>query len=96
MDILFCSEKSDGTVRTDSLSTSIKEEVDALSVISSSGGGGARFYSSVSYLQTQCLMPGIAIELNKGDRNVPPLLFASGPSHEELLLVHTTSWICLC
>jgi hypothetical protein len=39
-----CSEKSEGTVRTDSLSTSIRELVDGDSVISTWGGAGARFW----------------------------------------------------
>lgn len=39
-----CSLKSEGTVRTDSLSTSIRELVDGDSVMSTWGGAGARFW----------------------------------------------------
>jgi hypothetical protein len=38
-----CSEKSEGTVRTESLSTSMRELVDGESVCSTWGGAGARF-----------------------------------------------------
>jgi hypothetical protein len=41
-----CSEKSEGTVRTESLSTSIREEVEGDSLGSTWGGAGARFCTS--------------------------------------------------
>lgn len=41
-----CSEKSEGTVRTESLSTSIREEVEGESLRSTWGGAGARFCTS--------------------------------------------------
>ncbi len=42
--LMGCSLKSEGTVRTESLSTSIRELVDGDSVVSTWGGAGARFW----------------------------------------------------
>lgn len=42
--------KSEGTVWTESVSTSIREDVDGESVCSISGGAGARFYDTVSFI----------------------------------------------
>merc|ERR1711939_1165259 len=44
--LIGCEEKSEGTVCTDSVSTSIRELVDGESVCSSSGMTGARFSSA--------------------------------------------------
>jgi len=40
---MYCEEKFEGTVWTESVSTSIKEAVEGESVCSISGGEGARF-----------------------------------------------------
>jgi hypothetical protein len=48
-----CSLKSEGTVRTDSLSTSTRELDDGDSVISTWGGAGARFWMECQFKGAQ-------------------------------------------
>jgi hypothetical protein len=48
-----CSLKSEGTVRTDSLSTSTRELVDDDSVISTWGGAGARFWMECQFKEAK-------------------------------------------
>lgn len=57
--------KSEGTVCTEAVSTSIREEVDGESAWRTSGGGGARFYESrVELIFGACLVEnGCVVEV---------------------------------
>jgi hypothetical protein len=49
-----CDLKSEGTVCTLSVSTSIREEVEAMSLCSTWGGAGARFYRKLAVCSFYC------------------------------------------
>jgi hypothetical protein len=82
-------EKSEGTVRTESLSTSIRELVEGESVCSISGGAGARFWEGVSLVwRPYGRVWGASRSFVVADSYIPPLLFVWVPW---LQLLRTTS-----
>jgi len=89
--ILSCDLKSEGTVWTDSLSTSIREPDSTLSVVSSSTTGGARFYQIVSTaIDIQIKAP------NHSFLQYLKELYARARGIQAGSCVHTSSAVCFC